>query len=281
MRLTVALAPIFLAAMAASVRPAHADFNSAVAAYAQGNFRSAFQDFLELAKQRDIMAQDIVAIMYHRGNGVPKDDVQAYMWLDLAAHAGDPDAAKFRDEMIAPDMTPSDIAKARELSKSSPLYQEDAPGPLVESPHRDAESPAEPAPPRTEQLALAQVDETPSSELQQSSPPNPAASADPLATRALPSHAAAQRSARHHWTIQVVAVQGKPEAEREWQRLRNRYPDLLRGLTPTVERAEADAMHRSYYRVRIGAWKDKQAPDAICSKLKQRGERCLVLQRLS
>ncbi len=79
----------------------------------------------------------------------------------------------------------------------------------------------------------------------------------------------------------MVAVQGKPEAQREWRRLRSRYPDLLRGLTPTVEHTGPDAAHGSYYRVRVGAWKDKQAPDVLCGKLKRRGERCLVLQRLS
>lgn len=281
-RLIIAFATMSWAALAAIAWPAHADFNSAVAAYAQGNFTAAFQDFLELAKQRDIMAQDIVGMMYHRGNGVQKDDVQAYMWLDLAAHAGDPDAAKFRDEMVAPDMTPSDIAKARELSKSSPLFQEHASSPVAASPHPSDEPRVQPpATAAVEQAASPQVDQLPSSETQQSSSPPPTDSADPLASRASPSHVEAKRDAKRHWTIQIAAVQGKTDAKREWQRLQKRYSGLLRGLTPTVERVEPDAKHGSYYRVRVGAWTDKQAPDALCSKLKQRGERCLVLQRLS
>ncbi len=295
MRLAVAFAPVLLAAAAALVRPAAADFNSAVAAYAQGDFTSAFREFLELAKQRDVMAQDIVAMMYHRGNGVPKDDVQAYLWLDVAAHAGDRDAAKFRDEMIVPSMTPSDLARAKELSRNSPLDQEGAPSPLAAAPHRDAESAVEPPVSLwTEQPVSSRADPSPPPEAEKSAssdsaassdpvaaPSSPTASAGPAAPSVAPSRGAAQPSAKRRWTVQVIAVQGKPEAQREWRRLRSRYPDLLRGLTPTVERAGPDAVRGSYYRVRVGAWKDKQAPDALCGKLKQRGERCLVLQRLS
>jgi sporulation related protein/Sel1 repeat-containing protein len=295
MRLIVAFVPVFLAAAAALVRPAAADFNSAVAAYAQGDFTSAFQEFLELARQRDVMAQDIVAMMYHRGNGVPKDDVQAYLWLDLAARAGDRDAAKFRDEMIVPSMTPPDLARAKELSRNSPLAQDGAPTSLAATPHRDPESAGEPpASPRSEQPASSPADPSPPPEAEKSAssdstassdpvaaPSSPMASTSPAAPSIAPSRGAAKSSAKRRWAVQVVAVPGKPEAQREWRRLRSRNPDLLRGLTPTVERAGTDTARGSYYRVRVGAWKDKQAPDVLCGKLKRRGERCLVLQRLS
>jgi len=294
MRFCAAFTAVYLAT-AAHVGPAAADFNAAVAAYAQGDFGSAFHEFLALANQRNVMAQDIVGMMYHRGNGVPKDDVQAYFWLDQAASAGDRDAAKFRDEMVVPKLTPSDLARAKELSRKSSLHEEGAPTPAAVTPQRGTESPTEPpASPPTEESTSSRPDQLPPSETEKSALSEPAASVDPVEAPSSPAaapgpaapvvahnQASTQPAGKRRWTVQLISAQGKPEAERAWRHLRTKHPDLLRGLTPRVERAATDSPHPSYYRVRVGAWKDKQAPDLLCGKLKQRGERCLVLQRLS
>jgi TPR repeat protein len=54
--------------------------------------------------------------MYHRGDGVPQDYVQAHMWANLAAAQGNEDARGARD-VIAFMMTPSQIEEAQRLAR--------------------------------------------------------------------------------------------------------------------------------------------------------------------
>jgi TPR repeat protein len=54
--------------------------------------------------------------MYADGDGVPKDLVIAYMWLNLAAAKGEPNAKANRDN-IERQMTPDQIAEAQRLSR--------------------------------------------------------------------------------------------------------------------------------------------------------------------
>ncbi len=54
--------------------------------------------------------------MYRKGEGVPKDYVQAHMWYTLAAAQGDKDAGEFRD-LLAEKMTPAQIAEAQRLAR--------------------------------------------------------------------------------------------------------------------------------------------------------------------
>ena len=54
--------------------------------------------------------------MYNLGQGVPQDNVVAYMWTNLAVSQGGEDAVKIRDE-IATHMTHQQIAEAQRLAR--------------------------------------------------------------------------------------------------------------------------------------------------------------------
>ena len=54
--------------------------------------------------------------MYLAGVGVPQDDVQAYMWLNLSAARGIKRAAEERDK-VAQSMTPAQINEAKKLAR--------------------------------------------------------------------------------------------------------------------------------------------------------------------
>ena len=55
--------------------------------------------------------------MYALGKGVPKDDVQAYAWMNIGtAQIGDEESGKIL-EAIAEEMTASAITKAQNLSR--------------------------------------------------------------------------------------------------------------------------------------------------------------------
>lgn len=95
-------------------------FDKGSAAYKGGDYATAHAEFLSAAEQGDSSAQHIIGIMYYKGEGVPQDNVQAYMWLNLAAvktealMPGYDDALKERD-LVAKEMTPADISTAQRL----------------------------------------------------------------------------------------------------------------------------------------------------------------------
>ena len=62
------------------------------------------------------MAQYVLGVQYALGEGVPKDDVEAYKWLNLSAASGFKGASASREE-IAESMNPDQIAEAQKLSR--------------------------------------------------------------------------------------------------------------------------------------------------------------------
>lgn len=83
------------------------------------------------AEQGDADAQFNLGLVYAQGFGVAKDYVQAYMWWNLAAAAGNEEAATNRG-IIEARMTPEQIAEAQRLSRNwvprSAGAAEDRPG---------------------------------------------------------------------------------------------------------------------------------------------------------
>ena len=59
-------------------------------------------------------AQASIGMMY--GQGIPKDDVRAHMWLDLAASRGNSLAEHDRN-LLAKKMSPTQITKAQKMAE--------------------------------------------------------------------------------------------------------------------------------------------------------------------
>jgi len=72
--------------------------------------------YRKAADQGETYAQLSLGSRYSKGEGVPKDYVQAHMWYTLAAAQGDKDAGEFRD-LLAEKMTPAQIAEAQRLAR--------------------------------------------------------------------------------------------------------------------------------------------------------------------
>jgi TPR repeat protein len=68
---------------------AAAPFATGVKAYEQGNYQEALAAWLPLAEQGRASAQFNVAVMYERGHGVARNDVEAARWYLAAATGGD------------------------------------------------------------------------------------------------------------------------------------------------------------------------------------------------
>jgi hypothetical protein len=54
--------------------------------------------------------------MYDQGEGVPQNDVLAYMWFDLAAAQDDEEAQEDRD-VVAGRMSKAQIAEAKSMAQ--------------------------------------------------------------------------------------------------------------------------------------------------------------------
>ena len=66
--------------------------NSAAEAYRRGDYTTAFQEYLTWAKQGDPRAQNMIGLMYLRGQGVAQSQRIASEWLRRAAMQGNADA---------------------------------------------------------------------------------------------------------------------------------------------------------------------------------------------
>ena len=67
------------------------------------------------AEQGESEAQQALGFMYFYGEGIPEDHVNAYAWLSVAVAQGQESAKKLK-EYIAKDMAKSQIARAQQLS---------------------------------------------------------------------------------------------------------------------------------------------------------------------
>ncbi|MBL8895248.1 MAG: sel1 repeat family protein [Rhizobiales bacterium] len=81
------------------------------------NYFQAEKWFRLAAEQGDALAQYNLGLIYSGGHHVvPKDDVQALVWLSLAAKGGNEEAVKMR-ESLAKGMSPEKVAEADKFAQ--------------------------------------------------------------------------------------------------------------------------------------------------------------------
>ena len=79
------------------------------------------------------------------------------------------------------------------------------------------------------------------------------------------------------WGVQVAGNFRRSAAVRQWERVRARFPALLRQYEPVVGRVRSPIGRRGVYAVRIGV--DKRAnADIICQQLRGAGGSCIVMR---
>ena len=70
--------------------------------------------FRPLAQSGNAKAQNLMGLMYRKGEGVARSSAKAFMWFSLAANKGDARAKASAQEM-AKEMTPAELTQAREM----------------------------------------------------------------------------------------------------------------------------------------------------------------------
>jgi TPR repeat protein len=94
-----------------------------VAAYDRGDYATARLLLRALAEKGDADAQYDLGALYHAGEDLPPDYVQAYKWYDIAASRFTASEQSMRDravknrDRVAAMMTPAQIEKARKLAR--------------------------------------------------------------------------------------------------------------------------------------------------------------------
>ena len=88
---------------------------------------------------------------------------------------------------------------------------------------------------------------------------------------------AAPPTAPSGYLVQVTAGQDQSEALRAFGQLQRRFPSLLGGYLPNVQKV--DLGHKGiWYRVRVGPLGRRTAAITFCEQLKAAGGDCLIRQ---
>jgi TPR repeat protein len=72
--------------------------------------------YRKAAEQGDAYAQGTLGVLYSMGQGVPRDDVEAYYWLDLAAAVKGPNQEKYaaNRQMVGTHITADELDAVQE-----------------------------------------------------------------------------------------------------------------------------------------------------------------------
>ncbi len=241
---------VLLAVLAAPVG-AHADFESAAAAYRLNDYEAAFNGFLPLAEAGDARAQTVIAMMYKYGESVPLDLEAAFDWYLRAAEAGYAPAMFNVGEMYRLGKgTGQDDTRAIEwLTRAAAAGYHQA---------NDSLAALNAEPVASDKRADPTV---PWSKAWNFRLPNdirfsaPAAGID------------ATIVPDAEYRVQLGAMRTRAGASRLWDWLAGTQPLLFDGLSPVVLLTERD--DQSLYRVQASPFEDLAAAKSFCARLKR------------
>lgn len=98
------------------------------------------------------------------------------------------------------------------------------------------------------------------------------ATPQPAAKKAAP----AARGAGGKYQVQLAALQTEADAQKEWARLKTRYPSLFGDVTPAFVRTEQN--NATFYRLRVQGFGAVTDAKDFCSSVRERGMACMVVR---
>jgi len=108
-------------------------------------------------------------------------------------------------------------------------------------------------------------------------PPSTRPTPRPDSARPTPPTSGTTGTTSGNWVVQTSAVTSQADADRAFERLSARLPDLMGNRSKDIQ--IADVRGTTYYRVRIGYFPTRDAAATFCSNLKGRGQDCIVRER--
>ena len=236
-------------ASAALAEPPATSFDQGAALYRDQNYAAALPIFVTLAKQGDVQAQTVLAIMFRYGEGTPVDPETALSVYRLAAEAGHAPAQYQMGVMLrdGEGVTTNEAAALRWFQQAAQngydkalLAIEDlAPSPSL-TPNPDG-----PMPQRTEPWNFELPPGLSQQLMEQAiSPPQP--------------------SFERGFRVQLAAMRSKEAAIDLWEFLKQELPQLTASLPYTVSVFEPDDQSPTLYRLRVGDFRSEQSAHRFC-----------------
>ena len=84
-------------------------------AYNRGDYVPAMKLFRPLAQAGNARAQNVLGVMYRRGEGVTRSSAKAFMWFSLAARKGDTQA-KTNLQQVTKEMSSAEMTQAKQMT---------------------------------------------------------------------------------------------------------------------------------------------------------------------
>lgn len=197
------------------------------------------------------------------GMKIPNQDKEIY--LRLAPAAGRPKVERLLPPPPAPLKAPTrPPPPPRRDSGSAPPEPSPPPKSPVAKPRTALLTPPKPSeaapPPRREPVGARVPAKTGSASMSQR--PNPAR----------------KTAGRARLRVQLASHRSDASARRAWVLLKRAHANLLGTLDPIVKRVDLGAGKGVYYRLQAGPLTSEAEARALCAKLKQRKQGCLVVR---
>ena len=88
---------------------------------------------------------------------------------------------------------------------------------------------------------------------------------------------ASQKAVAGMWQIQLMSSPNKQAVEKAWISLSKKYK-MLQGLPHEIEAADLD-FDKTFYRLKAGAFENRQGADELCKDIKALGGTCIVKKK--
>ncbi|MEP3244575.1 MAG: tetratricopeptide repeat protein [Sneathiella sp.] len=87
-------------------------------------------------------------------------------------------------------------------------------------------------------------------------------------------HTIAVLPSDHHYFAQLGSFRSEERAYAGWEVLKERHADLLADRTPVISKVELGSEKGTFYRIRLGAFEDRGAPEQLCQMMISRAQGC-------
>ena len=113
----IAIGAVLIAQLLGTPAAVAGPWEDGMAAYNRGDYVPAIRVFRTLAEQGNAKAQNVLGVMFRKGEGVAKNPVRARMWFSFAAKRGEAGArAELRE--VSRTMTAQEISQAEAMAKA-------------------------------------------------------------------------------------------------------------------------------------------------------------------
>jgi TPR repeat protein len=114
---TIVISAVLIAQLFGTPAAFAGPWEDGMAAYNRGDYVPAIRVFRTLAEQGNVKAQNVLGVMFRKGEGVPKNPARAHMWFSFAAKRGEAGArAELRE--VSRTMTAQEISQAEAMARA-------------------------------------------------------------------------------------------------------------------------------------------------------------------